>query len=120
MKFRNPWIDPRITQARPDDVRAYLTRHDWHPVGPASDPRLVRYELTDHGEDAPTLFLPARADTGPALQWIIELVEELARYEDRWAVDVLGDILCVERPTSANGPGEARRKEPATDRVEAN
>jgi hypothetical protein len=45
MKFRNPWIDPRITEARPDDAQAYLTGRGWKLVGPAADPSLLRYQI---------------------------------------------------------------------------
>src|SRR5205085_10031601 len=38
MKFRNPWIDPRIVQARPESARAYLLCHGWKSPGPAVKP----------------------------------------------------------------------------------
>jgi hypothetical protein len=92
MKFRNPWIDPRIVQLRPEEVQAYLTQHGWKPVGPAENPDLLRYEVEANAE-APTLFVPVRVDSGPALQWLIDLVADLARFEDRWAVAVLQDLF---------------------------
>jgi len=92
MKFRNVWIDPRIVQARPEDAQAYLTRHGWKLVGPATNPALLRYEIEEN-ENAPTVFMPIRVDAGPALEWMIELVADLARFEERWAVDVLNDML---------------------------
>jgi hypothetical protein len=113
MKFRNPWIDPRVAQVRPEEVQAYLARHGWKLVGPASNPNLLRYEVMEEHEDAPTLFVPIQADGGPALQWMIELIGELARFEDRWAVDVLNDIL-GPAPAAAlpgNGPDAARKAE---------
>jgi hypothetical protein len=113
MKFRNAWIDPRIVQARPEEARAYLARQGWKLVGPASNPELLRYEI-EGNESAPTLFVPIRVDAGPGLQWMIDLVADLAHFEDRWAVDVLNDML---RPTAdgmaANGPATAAKGEPA-------
>jgi hypothetical protein len=48
------------------------------------------------------------------LQRMIELVAELARYEGRWAVAVLNDILRQRvEGVPANGPAESRTSEPA-------
>jgi|SRR5208283_4140671 len=110
MKFRNPWIDPRIAQVRPENVQAYLTGHGWKLVGPASNPNLLRYEV-EGKLDAPTLFVPIQVDEGPALQWMIDLVADLARHEDRWAVDVVSDIL-PQAPRPTNGPLVPAQAEP--------
>jgi hypothetical protein len=93
MRFRNPWIDPRVVGLRPEQVQAYLSRRGWRSAGPASDPHLLRYVRADAGEDAPTLFVPIEPGEGPVLQWMIEVVEEVARFEDRWATEVLNDFL---------------------------
>lgn len=99
MKFRNPWVDPRVLQVRPEQVQAYLSLRGWKELGPASDPHLLRYKRADGNENAPTLFLPRKVDEGPGLQWLIELVEELARFEERWATEVVEDVL---RQTNAD------------------
>ena len=65
MKFRSPWVDPRV---RPEQVHAYLGARGWKEVGPAGDPHLLRYERTDGGEDDPTLFVPRKVDDGTGLQ----------------------------------------------------
>jgi hypothetical protein len=104
MKFRNPWVDPRVEQVRPEAVEAYLDRNGWKRVGPASNPHLLRYEMEGR-EDAPTLFVPLRIDEGPGLQWLIELVGDLARFEDRWAVEVLGEILAPGTGGAATANG---------------
>jgi hypothetical protein len=93
MKILNPWIDPRVAQLRPEVVRAFLMSHGWQEVGPAENPHLVRYEVAGDHRDAPTLFLPLGTDNGAALQWLIELIGELAVWEDRFAGDLLTDIL---------------------------
>lgn len=104
MKFRNPWIDPRIEETRPEDAQAYLKRTGWRLDGPATNPLLLRYDRAEENSDAPTLFVPIEIDNGAALQWMIDLVADLARFEDRWAVDVLADILRQsEKAPSANG-----------------
>ena len=91
MKLRNPWIDPRVAQLRPESVQAYLLDRGWKSVGPASDPHLVRFERAED-EDAPTLFVPLQSDDG-RLQWMIDFVGALATWESRFAGDVLTDIL---------------------------
>jgi hypothetical protein len=113
MKNRNPWIDPRIVQARPEEAQAYLIRHGWKLVGPATSSELLRYER-EGNENAPTMFVPIRVGSGPELQWMIELIADLAQFEDRWAVDVLHDVL--RQPVDAmpvNGPTEPTSAQPA-------
>jgi len=72
------------------------------------------YEGPENGEDAPTVLVPEQLDEGPMLQRMIELVAELARWEGRWAVDVLRDILAQPiTATAANGLPATRSAEPA-------
>jgi hypothetical protein len=110
VNFRNPWIDPRIERVRLDGLRSYLEHHGWQSLGPASNPALLRYERVAEAEVGPTLFVPVQLDRGPALQWVIEMVGELALYEKRWAVEVLQDILTeVENTDRVNGTPTAAR-----------
>jgi len=116
MKFRNPWIDPRVTKVRSEDVQAYLTRHGWKSASPAADPHLLRFERAGGTDDAPTLFVPVEVRTGSLLERMIECVADLARYEDRWASDVVSDLLRqpADEPTAPNGPAAASQTQPAT------
>jgi hypothetical protein len=93
MKFRNPWIDPRICQLQPEQVQRYLLANGWTVTGPAADPQLIRFDVTNGDENAPTLFLPVKVDTGPVLRWLIDLVSDLAIWQDRYAADVLTSLL---------------------------
>jgi hypothetical protein len=113
MKFRNPWIDPRITQLRPEEAQAHLLRHRWKPLGPAENPLFLMFEGPGEGQDRPTVLVPLKLDQGPMLQRMIELVGDLAHFEDRWAVDVLHDIL--HQPTDSadtNGLAVPPKAEP--------
>jgi hypothetical protein len=102
MKFTNPWIDPRITQVRPEIAQAYLLAHGWKPLGPALNPDLLRFEGPAGGDDAPLVLVPLYLDEGPMLQRMIDLVGEVARFEGRWAGEVITGLL--EHPS---GPGES-------------
>ena len=116
MRFRNPWIDPRIVHVRPEDAKAYLVRRGWKAVGPAANPLLEMFEGPGNGDDAPTVLVPLQLDQGPLLQRMIDLVGELAQVENRWAVAILDDILLhtPAEPPAANGPQAPARAEPVT------
>ncbi len=114
MKFLNRWIDPRITQIRPEAAQAYLLSHGWKLIGPAAHPVMLLFEGPEAGEDTPTVLLPLQMDEGPLLQRMIDLVADLSRFEDRWAVDVLNDILrSPSGPVPAAGPSVPLPAEPA-------
>jgi len=114
MKFRNPWIDPRILQVHPEAVRAYLLGHGWQYLGPADVPDLEMFDTPEPRDDKPNVLLPLQLKHGPQVQWMVELVSEVALYEGRWAVDVLNDML--RQPVEgvpANGPAAPTKAEPA-------
>jgi hypothetical protein len=107
MKFRNPWIDPRIIQVRPEAVRAYLLAKGWEYLGPAKyAPYMLMFDTPQPRGDKPNVLLPLHWDDGSDLQRLIDLVAEVALYEDRWAVDVLADMLRQPvDPAPSNGTG---------------
>jgi hypothetical protein len=115
MKFRNPWIDPRILQLRPEAVRAYLLSHGWEYLGPAAVPDLLLFDTPEPRGDKPNVLLPVKLEHGHEIERLVELVGDVALYEDRWAVDVLQDML--RQPTEgvpANGPAAPAKAEPAS------
>ena len=116
MKFRNPWIDPRILQVRPSAAQAYLVRRGWKLLGPARQPLLLMYERLGEKEEPSSVLVPTELDDGPLLQRMIDLVGDLARVEDRYAGDVLTDILqgTPAVPEPVNGPGMPAHPEPAS------
>ena len=92
MKFRNPWIDPRILKVRPADAQAYLLCRGWEFLGPSQNPDLLLFAWPGR-EDSPTLHLPIRMGEGAEVQRMIELVGAVALFENRFAGDVLTEIL---------------------------
>jgi hypothetical protein len=112
MKFRDPWIDPRILQVQPEAVRAYLLAHGWEYLGPATVPDMLLFDTPEPRADKPNVLLPLKLEHGSQIQRLIELVTEVALHEDRWAVDVLSDML--RQPATAapaNGPAAPARTE---------
>ena len=113
MRFRNPWIDPRILEVRPEAVQAYLLCHGWQYLGPAAVPDMLMFDTPQPRRDKANLLLPLRLDDGAYLQRLVDLVGDVALHEDRWAVDVLSDML--RQPVEsvpANGPAAPLKAEP--------
>jgi hypothetical protein len=114
MKFRDPWIDPRILQVRPEAVRAYLLGHGWEHLGPAVVPDMLMFDTPQPRGDKPNVLLPLELEHGHQVQRMIELVGDVALYEGRWAVDVLNDML--RQPVDSapsNGPAVPAKAERA-------
>jgi hypothetical protein len=114
MRFRNPWIDPRIVELRPEMAKAYLLRRGWQSLGPAANPILEMFTKPGASEGVPTVLVPLQLDQGPMLQRMIDLVGDLAHLEDRWAVAVLNEMLqpAAAPSANANGPHVPEKVEP--------
>jgi hypothetical protein len=115
MKFRNPWIDPRVVQVRSAAAQAYLHGHGWQLL-PTEQANLLLFGKAPAGDDSPKVHVPMLEQARDYPQRIIELITELALVEERYAVDVLNDILQQEaaETESHNGPDRAARAEPAS------
>jgi hypothetical protein len=113
MKFHSPWIDPRIAQLPPEAVEAYLLARGWKRVGPAANSDLLLFEVAGPAGEPLTVLLPRQVTDGASLQRMIDVVADLARHEDRWAVEVLSDILRQRPASAANGPAAPAQVEPA-------
>jgi len=101
-KFRDPWIDRRVLSVRVPAMREYMARHSWRLV-PYSRSEVLMYEgsLSDSGRPIRQMVpLLEEADDYP--QCVIDLITNLARLEDRTAVEVLEEMLGVTT-ASANG-----------------
>jgi hypothetical protein len=103
MKFRNPWIDPRVQHVRSASARAYLLRHGWRAL-PADQPNLLPFE-SPSGEEGPVVRIPLREEARDYPQRVIELITDLALAEGRYAVEVLDEMLKQPQPDGAAGNG---------------
>ncbi len=107
------WMDPRIHAVRVANVQAYLVHHGWKQVPPDRPHVLVFQEPIEDKEGPLYQWIPDSEQRRDYTQCIYELIAAIAEIEDRYAGDVLTDIL--RQPAdgvSTNGPG-ARAVEPA-------
>jgi hypothetical protein len=96
MKFRDPWIDPRILQVDPEVVRAYLLSKGWEYLGPAKVPDMLMFDTREPRGDKPNVLLPLTLEQPHLVQRMIDLFTEVALYEDRYAGDLLNEILQLQ------------------------
>src|SRR5438034_8625328 len=92
MKFRNPWVDPRVGQVRAAAARDYLLRCGWKPL-PVDESHFVAFEGPSDGGENPVVRVPLLEQGRDYSQRVVELISDLALAEDRYAVEVLNDIL---------------------------
>ncbi len=100
------WIDPRLYSLRVANIRAYLLRKRWKEV-PADRPGELLFEEPTAGADGPLYqWIPDSEERREYPQAVYELLAALAEIEDRYAGDVLTDILqdAEVGVLSANGP----------------
>ena len=107
MKFRDPWIDPRVAEVRSKAAQAYLARTGWKPLE-ADRSSLLPFSGPKAGKDPTIVRVPLREQARDYVQRVIELVTDLALAEGRYAVDVLDDLLQQQLDTPATA-GNGRR-----------
>jgi hypothetical protein len=92
-----------------------LLQRGWKLLGPAGNPLLLMFEGPAKKEDPFSILVPIEINEGPLLQRMIDAVAELAQIEDRYAGDVLTDMLqqASAVPLPANGPNSPAQTEPA-------
>jgi len=115
MKFRNPWIDPRVEQVRSAAAQAYLRGHGWQPM-PVEQANLLPFSKAPAGDESPILHVPLLEQGRDYPQRVVELITDLAVAEGRYAVEVLNDILQqgAAEAVPTNGSNVPVKTEPAT------
>jgi hypothetical protein len=107
------WMDPRLASVRVADVQAYLRSRGWKPVQ-ADAPHVLVFQEPTVAEDGPLYqWLPDSEQRRDYIQCIYELMAAIAEIEDRYAGDVLTDIL-GQHAAFANGPGALQKAETAS------
>jgi hypothetical protein len=101
------WIDPRLYSIRTANVQAYLLHNGWKPV-PPDRPGVLVFQEPASSKDGPLYqFVPLDEQWEGYPAQLYELIAALAEIEDRYAGDVLTDILkhSTADAASTNGPG---------------
>jgi hypothetical protein len=108
------WIDPRLYSVRAADLQAYLLHKGWKPVPPDRPGVLVFQEPTINEDDPLYQFVPLDEEWKGYPAQVYDLIAALALIEDRYAGDVLTDILrpLTADATPGNGPAGATKAEP--------
>lgn len=93
MKYENPWVDPRVQTVRVPAIRNYMARKGWNLL-PSTRPQILVFEgpLDDDGQPIRQM-VPALEQGNDYAPCVADLITNLARLEDRYAVEVLNDIL---------------------------
>jgi hypothetical protein len=105
--MRDPWIDPRYTQLTPAQAEAYLQRHGWRRVD-YPQPEVHVYEgPTADGGRAIRQYVPQHERADDFHRVMLDVITSVARLEDRYAVQVLDEMLGVTTP-SANGAANGK------------
>ena len=109
MNFQfNPWIDPRVEKLRMAQIESYLRRHGWKESNLKATPMRAFRDAQLNG-----VFLPD-VDDEEFLRYAIDAVACLARAEDRYAGDVLTDLLSqpvAEVETKPKAPATSDKSE---------
>jgi hypothetical protein len=112
------WIDPRVAQVRVDAVRSYMLQHGW-TLQPFPGPELLVFggQMDDDGEPI-ELVLPSKETMLDYRMRVEDLIGALGVLEDRYAGDVLNDILQAgaSAPAPTNGAAAPVTPSPTTGR----
>lgn len=87
------WIDPRVAQVSAEQMRAYMLDHGWK-LQPYPRPELLVFggQVDDHG--LPIIqVLPSSERMSDFRIRVEELLGSLGALEDRYAGDILSDVL---------------------------
>lgn len=107
------WLDPRLRKVRVADIQAYLLRKGWKTV-PPDRPYVLVFQEPTVGDEGPLYqFVPDTEQRRDYVARIYELIAALSEIEDRYAGDVLTEIL-RQSPESvpADGAGVPLSIEP--------
>src|SRR5205814_434947 len=102
------WIDPRLPSVRVEDLCAYLRGKGWRQV-PTDRPGFLVFQEPSLGEAGPLYqFVPESEGWEGYPAQVYELLAALAMIEDRYAGDVLEDVLHQRGESQANDTPLAR------------
>jgi hypothetical protein len=110
LKFRPTgmgwWVDPRICSVRAENLRSYLLAHGWH-LRSQPRPELLFFE-NEQNHNGDILSFPASENASDYLQRIIEVLTVLAAQAQRYAVEILDEVLLLEEEPNKKEDGRTR------------
>ena len=105
MMLKNPWIDPRVCQVKPTDAEAYLVQRGWKRDEPVRA-GFIPFSRGSAAEEFLSIQVPQLEHAKDYLQRMIEMIGDLAIAEDRYAAELLTEILHARGSSmAANGAG---------------
>jgi len=101
-KFLNPWVDPRVERVHPHQIEKYVLGHRW--TARESGYSTVRvFEPPYRAEYYPILSIWQDLTDPGYVDLVCRTITDIAKFEDRWAVDVLNEILAQPTDEPLNG-----------------
>ncbi len=97
------WVDPRLCSVRVAQLRAYLRSKGWKEVPTDRPGFFVFEEPASDGEERLYQFVPESEGWEGYPAQVYDLIAGVAEFEDRYAGDVLSDILHEQANGEANG-----------------
>ena len=101
IRFRNPWIDPRVLDVQPADAEAYLRTRGWEEAE-SGNPHWKRF-LSPTGRDREAVLLPTATPDDALVNLLVECVGKIAAWEGRFAGELLNELLAGPSGIRSNG-----------------
>jgi hypothetical protein len=98
------WIDPRLYTLTVDNVRSYMLSHGWRLQDDPRGTLLIFEGPTDDFGQAAILTLPVSEKMADYRLRLEDLVSALGIIENRYAVDVLNDMLTSHATSNGTPP----------------
>ena len=97
------WVDPRVSLVKPAAVESYMLSHGWKGAAyPRAELMVFDGQLDDDKEPI-ILTVPSSERLRDYRAGVIQLITALSVLEDRYAVEVLNDML-KENPPAPPAP----------------
>jgi hypothetical protein len=107
MNLYYPWIDPRVNQIRFEHLTKYLKKQGWSEESCEED----HFCSFRHPTKKSVVLVPTAEPMDDDLQCIVDAVTQIAKIEDRFAGDVLNDLLLpATAPTSSKKTPDTKAK----------
>jgi hypothetical protein len=102
-QMRQRWLDPRLATVRVRDLRAYLLSKGWEII-PSDQPHELVFREPGVNEAGPLYqWIPDSEMGRDYVQRVYEVIAAIAEVEDRYAGDIVSDIVRQPQEGGSNG-----------------